>query len=490
MPGGDPRYTVGTMTTRAGSSRRRAGALRASGAALMAVASLAVLAALGGCAVLPYGTSLNEPADGAPARTRASDEIGLDELDRGVFVGIALSGGGSRAANFSAAVLLELERLGWLRRASALSSVSGSSLTAAYFGLYHRPGAVDSAHWNERELRRRLAGDLQGELVARWMLPHNLVRYWFTNFDRSGVMRHVFERRLFDGRPRTFGEIGTGLPRILINATTIGGRPFVFSDQALAGLGSDLARLPLAEAVMASAAFPGAFPNVTLTDHANAGRFVHLFDGGASDNLGVETLERIVAALAAAPPPPGAAQRLRGCLFIVVDSNVDVAAQRDAAQSRQPHTRTLLSCAIDTNAVDALHALMAHRRDDTLRAIGQPRDRAPGTAPVWQVAPLPDALDAQGRPLVCHVWHIGFERLAQLGPAGRALAPVVDAIDTAFALRGPPQPTDDDPLPLPQEQARRLQHRLYEAAWLLVRTDDQALRKVGALFADWFPDNR
>lgn len=456
----------------------------------LAAVTLAVAAAgLGGCAILPYGTSLNVPAAGSPAPTRASDEITLGELDRGVFLGIALSGGGSRAANFSAAVLLELERLGWLRRASAVSSVSGSSLTAAYLGLFNRPGGRDPARWNEAELRRRLAGDLQGALIARYLLPHNLVRYWFTNFDRSGVMMRVFERRLFDGRSVTFGELGSGLPHILINATTVGGEPFVFTDRALAALGSDLGQLPLAEAVMASAAFPGAFPSVTLTDHANAGRFLHLFDGGTSDNLGIETLQRIVARLADASTE-APAPRLRGCLLVVVDASVDVVAQREAAQSRMANTRSLLGRTIDANAIDAVHGLMERRRRDTLRAIGQPQGQPPGAVPVWQFPPRPGALDAQGRPLVCHVWHIGLERLAQPGESARALAPVVNAIDTAFALRGPPQPTDDDPLPLPQENARRLQHRLYEAAWLLVRTDVEALRQVEALFADWFPDNR
>jgi NTE family protein len=44
-----------------------------------------------------------------------------------VFIGVAISGGGSRAANFSAAVLIELDAIGLLAHVDAISSVSGST---------------------------------------------------------------------------------------------------------------------------------------------------------------------------------------------------------------------------------------------------------------------------------------------------------------------------------------------------------------------------
>ena len=453
---------------------------------LCLVPVLAAMAALAGCAIFPYGTSINVPLAARHAATRATDTIDVAELDGGVFVGIALSGGGSRAANFSAAVLLELERLGFLQHASAVSSVSGSSLTAAYYGLFDRRGATDPRMWNEAELRRRLAHDLQGELIARWLLPDNLLLYWFTNYDRSSVMKRIFEHRLFDGEEKTFGDLGAGMPKILINATTVGGRKFVFTDRSLEGLGSDLSRLDIAEAVMASAAFPGAFPSVTLTDFSAEDRFVHLFDGGASDNLGVETLETLVESLAAGP----GAQGLRGCMFFVVDSTVDVETKREQTLSQRPHTRGIISRAVDTNAIDAINALMSRRRDDTLREIGYPRTQPYGTTPVWSFALRPGASDAPGSAPRCHVWHIGFQRLPFVGAAGRALAPIVNDIGTAYNLRAPLVDADEGSAPSPAEDARRLQQKLYEAARLLVRTDTEALERVRQLFADWFPDDR
>src|SRR5579862_7767844 len=42
----------------------------------------------------------------------------------GYFVGVALSGGGSRSANFSAACMFDLEKLGLMRHVDYISSVS------------------------------------------------------------------------------------------------------------------------------------------------------------------------------------------------------------------------------------------------------------------------------------------------------------------------------------------------------------------------------
>src|SRR5712692_1995823 len=108
-------------------------------------ASSAILATLFlclfyGCGSIPLYTHINRERDVlAQSVPRASivDWGSAYEQSNNRFVGIAMSGGGSRAANFSAAVLQELERHGFLRYVSAISSVSGSSLTAAYYGLFH-----------------------------------------------------------------------------------------------------------------------------------------------------------------------------------------------------------------------------------------------------------------------------------------------------------------------------------------------------------------
>ena len=127
-----------------------------------------------------------------------------------------MSGGGSRAANFSAAALLQLESLGILQQATALSSVSGSSLTAAYYGLFSEEKIH---HWNPQQVRKRLVKNFELEWFGRWFLPWNIGRYWFTGFDRSDIMADVFDHNLFEDK--TFGQMPKATPKILINATFV-----------------------------------------------------------------------------------------------------------------------------------------------------------------------------------------------------------------------------------------------------------------------------
>src|SRR5688500_1787049 len=139
------------------------------------------LASLSGCAIVEYGTHANEgPVLTAPVPTRATTKISPSDLKNGIFLGIGMSGGGSRAANFSAAALLQLESLGILQQATALSSVSVSSLTAAYYCLFSDDKI---GHWNAQQFRERLMKNFELEWFSTWFLPLNIGRYWFTGFD-------------------------------------------------------------------------------------------------------------------------------------------------------------------------------------------------------------------------------------------------------------------------------------------------------------------
>ena len=91
------------------------------------------------CAILPgnwhvYPNQPNQPGS-TPTRSNfiAEDAPPGD----GMFIGVALSGGGSRAANFGAAALLEpQEKLGD-HPIDVVSSVSGVSLPAGYVAVYY-----------------------------------------------------------------------------------------------------------------------------------------------------------------------------------------------------------------------------------------------------------------------------------------------------------------------------------------------------------------
>jgi hypothetical protein len=70
-----------------------------------------------------------------------------------------------------------------------------------------------------------------------------MARYGFSNFTRSDIMKDVFDAELFDGK--TFGDMGRGLPRILINSTTLSeGKRFVFSEEQFRALTPFRSRTP------------------------------------------------------------------------------------------------------------------------------------------------------------------------------------------------------------------------------------------------------
>src|SRR3954462_14934632 len=97
----------------------------------------------------PSPTTPSTDASIKPSTTRPAPSA-VDPNNDGYFVGIAISGGGTRSANFSAACMFQLQRLGLLQRADYISSVSGGSLTAAYYCL------CDDTEWAPANVQRKL----------------------------------------------------------------------------------------------------------------------------------------------------------------------------------------------------------------------------------------------------------------------------------------------------------------------------------------------
>lgn len=430
-----------------------------------------------GCGFIPaYTRGDRELKAGAPCPPTRASLVGLDDE---VFVGIALSGGGSRAANFSAAVLLELQDLGFLQTASAISSVSGGSVTAAYYGLF---GNLHS-QWNPKRVREVLVRDFQTNWFLRWFAPHHIVRYWLTDFDRSDIMKRVFDDYLFKGQ--SFKAMGAWRPRIFLNATSrVTVDSFVFTDQGFQEMGSCLGDYPVSHAVMASAAFPGAFQNVTLENYrrernGKARHFDHLYDGGPTDNLGVETLRRTVQTLLKTSP----AAKPKRCFFFVVDAYTTTERPHLATE---PDTRTATDYIVDTNAIAAFDALLARRRSDVLEELGF-EDSEIGRTP-FQKFSVPTNDEADGGPSIpCAAWHLTFQRLMLAGQpeAGLPADPktlqemqdvgrAVNRIRTRFNLSSPGADSEQD-----------LQDLLFRAAFLLVNRDTESLKAA----CDWFAQN-
>ena len=280
-------------------------------------------------------TNANVPLNGSDVRledrrqnhTRAQTVAHRTPAEQdGYFVGLALSGGGSRSANFSAAFMFQLERLGILQKVDYLSSVSGGSLTAAYYCL-------NGPDWNPAAVQKKLTHSFATDLIVQTLLlPWNWVTLTFTDYDRADLLAGIFNNVLYsrNGRTLTYADLRPDRPRLLINATDLqSGRRFVFDDESFDELNSDLSKYPIAYAVTASSAVPVVLHPVTLRDYSTTyPAYRHLIDGGLADNLGVVTLiDTYAAQLAAAQRDHRPDPYPNGAIFIVVDAHTEFNAR-------------------------------------------------------------------------------------------------------------------------------------------------------------------
>ena len=449
-----------------------------------------VFSVIGCASIVTIDTMRNQPLPIGPdlPSTRASETVTPSELADDLFIGIALSGGGSRAANLSAAVLLELDQLGILGKATAISAVSGSSLPAAYFGLYGR----DQSHWNRDDVRTQLKKDFEIRWFWRWFLPQKVLAYWFTNFNRSDIMKEVFDDNLF--KHKTFGDMGGGLPRILINSTTLTeGKRFVFSEEQFRALNSRIDTFPIANAVMASSAVPGAFHDMTLIDHSDTKRetYEHVVDGGSTDNLGITTLLTMVKALYNGKVRP------KGCFLFVVDA---YPYPQYPAHKHKADTRAGIDFFLDTNvAVASADALLMTRRInllDQLNVDARGTNIDPFQLNTGDDRIRPDLAPHQDLRVECAVWHLSLQRLLSADFASEAVkrdddlrddvryvARVVNAIPTRFKLMG------KEPLSDTELGGDILQTYLFRAANYLIHLDsDRTGTPILKRACDWFAE--
>lgn len=326
-----------------------------------------LLLAVGGCAILPGnwrpGWNAEWTSQEAPPETAGS--WNLTELERrdGRFLALAISGGGSRAANFGAAVMLELQERKLLKQVDVISGVSGGTLPTVYYGLGEKAGA-----FTEPALRKAMGFDFQGSWIWRWFLPQNIFRYWFSDFTRSDIMVQVFNNELY--HDATFAHLQSH-PKILLNSTVHNDHTrFTFTDERFARLHSALAPYPVANAVNASSAFPGAFQDVTLQWYITPTQYVHLFDGGPIDNLGVQAITEYINRNILGT----SLKRLfpNGCLIIVIDATP--ASEHVELNTRQS-SRSSIDYFVDTNALDAMDAMLLESRRSLLTGMGIPVDR-------------------------------------------------------------------------------------------------------------------
>jgi predicted acylesterase/phospholipase RssA len=277
----------------------------------------------------------------------------VPEASPDLLVGLAISGGGSRAATFAAGVLEALARIrvkdaggerSVVEKVQYISSVSGGSLATGYFAARKPPRSVPvlgpqglSPAYEQFFKDYKSAMQENFELPAAWRqvaffrafnptkAAFSLAEVWDARFFHDMTFSDLYER-----------ERAGDSPRIILNGTSYNsGRRFALTtlpaadfDYDFVGrllqdlmrrservtpegktiiqrnleraraqflpltfeqIGADHRGLPLSLAVVSSASFPPAVGPVT---YAIAGQppYQHVGDGGLFDNLGTESL--------------------------------------------------------------------------------------------------------------------------------------------------------------------------------------------------------
>lgn len=317
---------------------------------LAALTALALM--LAGCATPIDSRPVNAPVQAQRDAPPPPTDIVGEHV-----VGLSFSGGGLRAAAFAFGVLQALgQREGnqpaLLDDIGFISSVSGGSLAAAYYGL-HGPAML-------QDFRAQvLLQDMEQRMLLSAFSPSNLLRLLNGGLNDRSNLADWLDRDVFKGA--TFADLHRRRkPDIWINATDVYNRtPFVFSPAAFEAICSDLSSFKVAEAVHASMAVPLVFAPVVLESFPKAcatplpdwvtrvtqepgasrsalavaqavqnyrdpsrQRYLKLVDGGVTDNYGLTSIVvgRAAGGTPHAPLTARDAVQVRRMLFLVVDA--------------------------------------------------------------------------------------------------------------------------------------------------------------------------
>ncbi len=321
---------------------------------------------------------------------------------------LAFSGGGTRAAALSYGVLEELRRTPiantgqpgvthpLLDEVDLVAGVSGGSFTALAYALY---GDRLFGEFEPRFLKR----DVQGELIARALSWKNWRKLGSETYGRSELAADYYDEILFNGA--TFGDLAKrrDAPLALVTGTDLStGARFEFSQEQFDLMCSDLAPVRLARAAATSSAvpvvlspvtyfnyggrcgarMPGWVDDVTREDSPSrpAGRallryreiqeledsarrpYIHVVDGGVSDNLGLRGMLEAFEELEASPTFKREVgfDQLRHMVVIVVNSRSDPSTDWDRSPTPPGFVSQLLqssSTPIDHFSADSIELL-------------------------------------------------------------------------------------------------------------------------------------
>ena len=312
------------------------------------------------CAILGLSLGLSLMLTGCfakihqlPAHSDKSTPVFAPLPDQPMLVGLAVSGGGSRAATFAAGALEALADIriskggqtrSVLETVTHMSSVSGGSLATAYYALNKPPksepilgeeGLSQSYARFFSSFKRDIQMNFQGKALVRQLLKfrafnptksaYSFAEVWDDQFFHGATFSELYDREktgdapqvIFNGTiynsgrrlvmttlpPKDFSyEFGKELRDTLLEKgerfTPEGRASFdrsllrartQFIPQTFEQLTADHRHLPISLAVATSASFPPVVGPVTYQTDGSS-TYTHVGDGGLFDNLGTESL--------------------------------------------------------------------------------------------------------------------------------------------------------------------------------------------------------
>lgn len=396
-----------------------------------------------GCA--SYGQIANGPSIPAGSSPTYSLKTWASKKREGDFTFIlAFSGGGTRAAAMAYGVLQELRdtpimakgqpaRL--LDEVDHITSVSGGSFTAAYYGLYGDRIFEDF----EAEFLR---ANIEKHLVASLFNP----LHWFGPKDRTQRTIEYYQKILF--HDATFADmLKPDRPMIVINASDLArGVRFSFIQDYFDFLCSDLMSFPVANAVTASSAVPVVFNPVVVEnypdceghafpwpadaaerakedpeyailynglrsyDDKTTRKYIHFVDGGITDNMGLRAVTDVTTLAGGPKALLGALHKKQPShvVFISVNASTEGVSELDES-TREP---SMLA------AMNAVTDVQLHRYNADTLALTE-RDLAAWAAEFS----TPEA------PVLTHFIQVSFEDVPQ-----PQLKYFLNKIPTSFSL--------------------------------------------------------
>jgi predicted acylesterase/phospholipase RssA len=233
-------------------------------------------------------------------------------------IGLALSGGGFRAAIFHLGVIRRLEELGIMQQVKVISAVSGGSIIAAYYlcEMEQRLHREPLANRTKRDVRMRIFEEIAEDFLSAldknlcnralfftpfyhpWLFIKSILLKPFRASARSILIQKEYDKWFYkeyalDQLPSTSTQDSASASdlsgtKLLLNTTSmLTGERVTFSREPVSSV-NEMSRvnrniLPISSVVGASSGVPALFPPTMIAGDV-------LVDGGVADNQGIESL--------------------------------------------------------------------------------------------------------------------------------------------------------------------------------------------------------